>query len=381
MASSFTNLIPSLYAGLDVVSRELVGYIPAVNKDGKGAERAAVNQTVYFPLAPALEAETPVPAATGPDPDDIDMGSDSLTISKDRGVPFFLTGEEIRAAETGSGVSVYLRDLVAQALRTLVAEIETDLAALHKHASRAYKVASGNTFDATDGIKSIAQIRKILTKNGAPMGDLHLVLDPDFAAALRTQGLLVKANEAGSTDMLRQGTLGRILGFDIHESVGAVASGSTAAAAYAVNTAGAAIGAVSVPIKTGTDPIGAGDIVKFEDDPALYVVNTALTGAGNLLINKPGLRIAVVSNDTLTFQGVYTPLSAFSRNALTLITRQPALPKDGDAGEHTVLQDPVSGLAFDVARYKQYRREAWQIGICWGVKCTKQEHYALIMGV
>jgi hypothetical protein len=380
MSNSFTNLIPSLYAGLDVVSREMVGFIPAVNKDGKGAERAALNQTIYFPIAPTLAAGTPSPAATGPNPADISMGSDSLTLDKFRSCTFYFNGEEGRAADTGPGISTYLRDLVAQSLRTLVAEIETDLAAKHKYASRAYKVASGHTFDASDGIGSIAQIRKELTANGAPLSDLHLVVDPIYAASLRTQGLLVKSNEAGSDEMLRQGKLGRVLGFDIHESTGITASGSTAAASYVVDTAGALKGAVSVPIKTGTDAISAGDIVLFQSDTGLYVVNTALTGAGNLLINKPGLLTATVSTKTLTFQGAYTPLSAFSRNALTLVTRAPALPKNGDAGEHTILQDPVSGLAFDVARYAQYRREAWEVSICWGTKCTKSEHYGLIMG-
>jgi len=381
MGNIFTNLIPTLYAALDVVSRELVGFIPAVNKDGKGAERAAVDQTVRFGVVPAMAAGTPTPSATGPDPGDIAIGNDSLTLSKNRSVPFYLEGEETRGLDTGVGVNNLLKDLVAQALRTLTGEIEADLAVQHKYASRAYKVSSGNTFDKDDGIASIAQIRRILSENGAPNSDMHLVLDTVFAASLRSQGLLVKANEAGSDEMLRQGKLGRVLAFDLHESGGISESGSTAAASYVVDTGGAEVGDTTIPIKTGTDPISAGDVVLFQDDPNLYVVAASLTGAGNLVINLPGLRIATVADKTLTFQGVYTPLSAFSRNALTLVTRMPALPPDGDAGDHTILQDPVSGLAFDIARYRQYRREAWEVGIVWGVKCTKSEHFVLNLGV
>ena len=37
MANTLTNLIPSLYAGLDMVSRELVGFAPAVGRNSTAA--------------------------------------------------------------------------------------------------------------------------------------------------------------------------------------------------------------------------------------------------------------------------------------------------------------------------------------------------------
>jgi len=63
MPNTLTNLIPDVYASLDVVSRELVGFIPAVQRDAT-TERAAVNQTVRSFVAPAVTASDITPGVT-----------------------------------------------------------------------------------------------------------------------------------------------------------------------------------------------------------------------------------------------------------------------------------------------------------------------------
>jgi len=55
MANTLTNLIPDIYAALDVVSRELVGFIPSVTMDAQ-ANRVAVGQNLRIPIVPGNAA-------------------------------------------------------------------------------------------------------------------------------------------------------------------------------------------------------------------------------------------------------------------------------------------------------------------------------------
>ena len=72
---------------------------------------------------------------------------------------------------------------------------------------------------------------------------------------------------------------------------------------------------------------------------------------------------------------------AFSRNAIVLAQRLPALPSGGDAAiDRTVVTDPRSGLSFEISQYAQYRQMYWEVSCAWGVKVIKPEHLALLLG-
>lgn len=384
MANTLTNLIPILHQAIDVVSRELTGLIPAVTRNST-AERAALNQTIYFPVVPSYSAADIAAAATGPDPSDSTIGNDSMSISKSRSVTFHWTGEDQRGL--GGLYADILRDQFAQAMRALSGEVETDLAALYVAASRAYGTAGTAPFGTAGDYSDAAQIRKILADNGAPLSDLQLVVNTAAGANLRGKQGGRGVDLEGTTALLRQGVLQDIHGFAVRESSKIVSHTKGAMTGFDINQgSGEAIGQTTLTFDGGTvNTTGcvAGDIVTHAADTVnKYVVKTGSTSAtGDIVINAPGLLIAAPDTTELTIGNSYAANLAFSRSALQLITRAPAMPAGGDAADDVMeVQDPISGLAFQVAMYRQRRRIAYEVGLAWGVKAAKSAHIAILLG-
>lgn len=374
MSNTLTSLIPDLYASLDVVSRELSGFIPSVTMDAT-AERASLNQAIRIPITPASPAENVSPGQLPPDDGDQIISNIPFSITKSRMVPFRWTGEEQKGIATGPGYANIRRDQISQAMRTLVNEIEVDLGNLAFLSSRASGTAGTTPFATNLG--DTAQVRKILSDNGAPLSDLQCVIDTTSGASLRTLAQLTKANEAGTTALRAQGTLLELHGFTIRESAGVASHTPGTGASYVTNGA-LAVGATTIPAQTGTGTILAGDVVTI--GAFKYVVTTALSG-GSFTIGAPGLRAAVATGATINGVSAFTANFAFSRSAIVLATRAPALPEEGDmADDRIMIQDPRTGMAFEVSMYKQYRRVRYEIAAAWGCQNIKPAHTAILLG-
>ena len=391
MASSanvLTNLIPTLYLALDTVSREMVGMIPAVTRDSSLA-RAAIGQTVRSFVAPAATAFTIVPDQIRTDSGNQTIGNISLAIENSRACPVRWQGEESMQmnAPGGSGVSRIMVDQFAQAMRTLVNEIEADLCGLYVNASRAIVPNATTLFSAT--LKDVANVRKILMDNGAPLTDLQMVLSTTEGAALRSLTQLNQVNTAGDSNLLRQGVLGNIMGFDIRESAGIITPAvGTEADATMHATTDYAVGDTAFTLAAvGTGTVVAGDLVTIAgtgQTTIQYVNKTlipAVSGAA-FVINKPGLIVALTDNAAaIAVRAAGTRNLAFARSAIVLATRLPALPAGGDSAvDRTTITDPRSGLSFDVAHYLEYHQSAFEISIAWGQTVVKEEHVAILAG-
>lgn len=379
MANTLTNLTPDLFESLDVVSRELVGLIPSVTLDASVA-RAAVGQTVRSPVAPASVAADITPGQLPPNTGDQTFTNKVITISKSRGVPVRWNGEEQRGVNSGPGYRNLLRDQFTQAMRTLTNEMETDLASLFNESSRAFGTAGTTPF--ASNLTDTANVRKILADNGSPLSDMQLVIDTTAGAKMRTLTQLTKANEAADASLLRQGVLLDVHGMQIRESAQISTITNGTGSAFTTDTAGYAVGDTIITLITGTGTVLKGDVVTFAGDTNKYVVAFGTSGAGPITLAEPGLRVAIAASATaLTIGADFVPNMGFSKSAIVLSTRAPAIPEEGDRAEDSmIITDPRSGLSFEVRLYNEYRQIHYEIAAAWGFAAIKPEHMALLLG-
>ena len=130
----------------------------------------------------------------------------------------------------------------------------------------------------------------------------------------------------------------------------------------------------------GSGTILAGDIVTFAGTSDKYVVNTALSG-GSFTIGTPGLQAAESDNDAITVGNNYTANIAMHRRAMELAIRAPAVPEGGDAADDALtVQDPTSGMVFEVRVYRGYRKTMIEVAAAWGVKAWKPDFIATLVG-
>lgn len=382
--NTLTGLIPDLYAALDTVSRELVGFVPAVQRN-ISAERAAKGEAITWAVAPSNTSADIAPAMAVPEPADQTVGKGSITITKAKAAAFGYVGEQQLGLRNGSGYLSLQADQIAQALRVLVNEVEADLAAAAAAAgSRAYGTVG--TIPFATNLGEAAQAKKILDDNGAPGSDRQMVFSTTVGASMRTLGQLTKANEAADTTLLRQGVLLDVHGFAMRESAQVISHvAGTNNGSASTNNAGYAIGATVLTLASaGTGTVLVGDVVTIAGDTNKYVVvagDADVSNGGTITLAAPGLRKAIAaSNTVITTIATHTQSVFFPRSAMGLVARAPAKPEEGDLRIASMLMtDPRSGLTFEVSIWPGYRKVRFEVGLAWGVAAVKPEHIGLLI--
>ena len=382
MANVLTDLAADIYKAADTVGRELVGFIPSTTINGDATTRAAKGDTIRaaFTRTPTLNTSF-APAMTIPEGTDQTVDNKVMTLDNYLSVQIPWTGEDIKHVNNGSGYETIYGNQISQAIRAICNQIEKDIAsAAYKGASRAVGTAGTTPF--ANDFDLIAEARQILIDNGCPNDNqLSLILNSAAGTKLRNLASLQQVNTSGNEQLLRQGTLLDLQGLMMKESAGIVSHTKGAGTSY-VTSGSTAVGTKDIALVTGSGIVLAGDVVTFAADANnKYVVGTGVTAPGTLSLNETGARIVIPTANAMTVGASYTPNVAFHKSAIELGIRPPALPNGGDSAvDMMTVQDPKSGLVFEIAVYKGYMKTMLEVRCLYGVKVWKPDFVATLMG-
>lgn len=386
MANVFTELAPTLFSAAQEVSQEPSAALDSINLnfDDKGV---AIGDTVKVPVAPTASTSDYTPAMTTTAGTDKTADAVSVTISANKYTSWNLTGEQQRSLENATSDKEWVRQLIAQGMRAIRNGAETALCdAIYKGSSRAVGTA-GTTPFASD-IDVIAEARKILADNGAPLADLSLVLDTAAGLNARKLSIIQQADQAGTAEERRSGALLRQFGFAIKESAG-IASHTKGTMTGADCTAVEPVGEVTIACD-GSDSgtVLAGDIVTRGNeggssaDTNKYVVNSGstLTGnaSGNFILNRPGLRLATTATDEWTIGDSYTANIGFERSSVVGVIRPPIIPVKQSIQQMKITDG--KGLTYLLVQIIGDGMITWRLHLAYGFQVVQPEHVVTLLG-
>ena len=383
MANILTNLAADIYKAADTVGREMVGFIPSSTINSSDTLRAAKGDTVrsHFTRTPTVNTSF-APSMTIPEGTDQTVDNKTMSINNFASVQIPWTGEDVKHVKNGAGFETIYGDQIKQAMRAIANTIEAYVAIIVKNgSSRAIGTAGTTPFASNHDV--MAQVRQILVDNGCPATDgmLSMVLNTSAGTKMRNLVQLQKANESGSTDLLRQGTLLDLQGLMIKESAG-VANHTKGTGASYVTSGSTAIGVKDIALITGTGTVLDGDVVTFAADANnKYVVGTGVAAPGTISLNDPGAQVVIATANALTVGNSYAANVAFHKSAVEVVVRAPAMPEGGDAAiDRMLVQDPFSGLVFEIAAYNGYMKKMIEVRCLYDAKVWKPQHVATLLG-
>lgn len=382
MANILSALQPLLFSAARVVPRELTGILGAVDRDFSD-QGVAKGDTVRVSVAPTLTAQNVTPGQVFTVGNDRTPSTVVLTLNQEQEVTWNLKPEEERSLMNAGVAQDMLAQTIQQGIRTLVNKVELYTYNIARNAaSRAYGTPGTTPFGTVNDLSDVSNSLKIMLDNGCTVDDdKSLVIDTFAGLNLRgKQAVLFRVNEAGTDDLLRRGVLGSLQSFAFRESAAIAPVAKGTGTAYTSNATGLPIGTTSIPLITGSGTILAGDSVTFAGDTNKYVVTTGIAAPGTIVIQEPGLRVALAASAiALTVGNIATANIALRRNAIKTVIR-PSLQPIGALADQMTVSDPQTGLTFLLLRVPGNAITSWYMRIVYDAFAPNPYAIAQLLG-
>ena len=219
---------------------------------------------------------------------------------------------EFSALESATSIDDLNRLFIEPAAAALAQKINADGLELYKDIANFTGTAGTTPSTLTD----ISDVRKALNGKNVPVSPRYAVWDTEADAKFTTIDAIVNAEKSGSTDALREGSIGKIFGLDNY---------------------------MSQAVKTHKTGITASNQVKVNgkvEEGATKLSLSATTLTGNLVkgdLLEIGGKCYTVTKDT----------ESASSNAIADVEVYPALPEIQDKTAVTLVASHTANLAFN----------------------------------
>ena len=232
-----------------------------------------------------------------------------------------------------------------------------------------------------DGLDDLTNARKMLNIQKAPIAPRYALWDPEAEASFLQLDTFVEADKSGTTEALRNGSLGRIMGFEnyMSQAVKSHAKGTLATAGTTgkkILLQGAASGATSVTLDTDdsalTGTLKKGDILTFTSGTTIkqVVVTADATAETDAIAISIYPALTIADNAAVTIAANHTANLAFCPQAFAFVTRPLVAP----AGVESYVTS-YNGVTLRVVRgYDMtYKRETLSMDVLYGYKTMYPE--------
>lgn len=189
--------------------------LPLINRDYQQDFNGKQGDTITV-RTPASFAVKVFDRSKGIELQDPTEGSFTVVLDKLLDISFPITSEELTLELTNFETRLLdpAMEAFAQDADGRIAEQLVDAA----ESGGGGGTADGTGTSAGERHKAFRVARRILSRNKIPLTERYGVLSPEGVEAITGDSIVLQANTSGSTEALREGSVGRLSGFDNYES-------------------------------------------------------------------------------------------------------------------------------------------------------------------
>ncbi len=252
---------------------------------------------------------------------DIDEGEVLVQLDKIADVSVELTAKEM-ALNTED----FTKQVIEPAMVALAEKINADGLALYKDIPYTYGTAGTTPSTLTD----LAGGAKILNDNKAPIVGRSGVWNTEAIANFQVLPALVNADKCGSTEALREGSVGRVFGVDHYFSQQApkhTAGTLTESAVYAGNPS-----PNQLKLEYASGTLKKGDLLQMEGKTYTVTADASPNSMDIVTVNVyPAVTVPQNSSEVVTVIGNHDVNLMFQKNAFGFVTRPLEVARGADS--------------------------------------------------